>query len=171
MIISEKDIDDTTRVGEIIKKINNISDDYARSESDVIFQQQPFLISLVLGHQNDLSAGEIEELTKLLFIIWEYFKHNGNIRRVKVTELQFEKIQLRNMYLLKYLEGEPGQKEKTEVITSDLEHLNSKALLTGIFLRFNTQEALIKMKTETKGILLIGMKSLVECFEEIEKSN
>lgn len=75
------------------------------------------------------------------------------------------------MHLLKYLEGEPGHEGKLEVIASDLEHLNSKALLTGLFLRFNTQNELINMKPETRGILLIGMKSLIECFEEIEKNS
>jgi hypothetical protein len=48
--------------------------------------------------------------------------------------------------------------------------LSSKALLAGIFLRFNTQYALTRIKTETKGILLIGIKSLIESLEEIGKS-
>lgn len=152
-------------------KINNIDADYANSESDVIFQQQPFLISLVLGYKIDLKAEELEEMTKIIFIIWEYFKQNEIVRQVKITQPLFEKVQLRNMHLLKYLKGEPGHEKKSKIIASDLGHLNSKALLTEIFLRFNTQDALINMKAETKGILLIGMKSLVECFEEIEKSS
>lgn len=171
MKISEKDKKDTIRVSEIIAKINKIDADYANSESDVIFRQQPFLISLVLGYQLDLKPNEMEEMTKIIFIIWEYFKQIKIVRRVKVTQSLFEKIQLRNMHLLKYIEGEPGHERKSNLIAFDFEHLNSKALLAGLFLRFDTQNDLITMKAETKGILLLGMKSLIECFEEIEKSS
>jgi len=170
MIISEKDKNDTIRVGEIIKKINNIDAGYANSELDIIFQQQPFLISLILGYKIDLKAEEQEEMIKIIFIIWEYFKHSKVVNRIKISQSIFEKIQLRNTHLLKYLEGAPGQEEKSKVVASDLAHLNSKALLSGLFLRFNTQIDLNTMNAETKGILMLGMKSLVECFEEIEKN-
>jgi hypothetical protein len=50
---------------------------------------------------------------------------------------------------------------------SDLDHLKSKALLSGIFYRFDTQPILMKMDSGLEGTLLIGMKSIIECFEEI----
>lgn len=138
MIISGNDKEDIVKVSEIIVKINNIDADNANSELDVIFQQQPFLISLILGYKIDLKSEEVEEMMRIIFIIWEYFKQNEIVRQVKITQSLLEKVQLRNMHLLKYLEGEPGKEKKSEIIASDLGHLNSKALLTGIFLRFNT---------------------------------
>jgi hypothetical protein len=104
---------------------------------------------------------------KIVFIIWEYFRENKNIKNKKLTEQHFERIQKRNMGLLKYLEGESEPKEILNITSTDLDHLKSKAFLTGIFYRFDTQSDLVKIDIATKGTVLIGMKSVIECFEEI----
>jgi len=110
---------------------------------------------------------KVSEITKLLLIIWEYFKDIEIISGNKITEKQFEKIQRRNIYMLKYIEGEQTHNEVIAIISMDLEHLRSKALLSALFLRFKTIEDLINMKGAMKGIIMIGMKSLIECFEEL----
>ena len=69
--------------------------------------------------------------------------------------------------MLKYLEGESDPVEMLNITSSDLDHVKSKALLTGIFYRFNTQSSLVKIDMATRGTILIGMKSVIECFEEI----
>jgi hypothetical protein len=170
MKIFQKDIDETIKVSEIINKIDKMDVAYANSESDVIFQRQPFLISLILGYRLDLKMAEVEEVTKIIFIIWEYFKDNQKVNRKKITENQFEKIQHRNIYMLQYFEGEPGEEAKSHFVASDLDQFNSKVLLASLFFRFDTQDVFMQMTAETKAILLIGMKSLIECFEEIKKS-
>ena len=169
MKILEKDIKDVTVVGEIINRMNIADLDFFDSESDVICKRQPFLISLLLGYQRDCKPNEFEEIAKILFVIWEYFKLRNKIKRKKITKTQFERIERRNYHLLKYLEGESEKSERLKVIESDMSHLNSKALFAGILLAFNTWDAFIKMDTENKGILLIGLKSLIECFEENER--
>lgn len=169
MKILEKDLKDADVVGGIINRVEIADRDFFDSESDVIFKRQPFLISLLLGYQLDFKPNEFEEIGKILFIIWEYFKLRNKIKRKKITETQFERIERRNYHLLKYLEGESEETERLKVIESDMEHLNSKALYAGILLIFNAWDAFIKMDTENKGILLIGLKSLIECFEENER--
>ncbi len=104
---------------------------------------------------------------KIFFIIWEYFRGNENIRHKQLTEQHFERILKRNLEMLKYLEGESDPAELHNITGSDLDHLKSKALLSGIFFMFDTQSSLVKMDITTKGTLLIGMKSVIECFEEI----
>lgn len=167
MIVLENDKKESTKISELIKKIDAIDENYANSESDVISQQQPFLISLILGYRLDFGINELEEVTKIIFLIWEYFKGNRQIQNIKISENQFEKIQNRNIHMLKYFEGEMGQEAKIDLVSSDLGHLKSKALLSGIFLQFNRKYSLKKMKSEEKGSVLIGMKSLIECFEEV----
>ena len=170
MEITEKDKRETLRIDQIITKIDKIDEDYIKKEMDIIFNQQPFLISLIMGYSLDLKPEELEEMMKITLIIWEYFKEKEKIKKKKVTENKFETIQKRNIHLIKYFEGEVGKADKSKLLESDLSHLSSKALLAGIFLRFNTQYALTRIKTETRGILLIGIKSLIESLEEIEKS-
>jgi hypothetical protein len=68
--------------------------------------------------------------------------------------------------LYKYLEAE--NKEGFNLITKiDLENIQSKALLTGLLFRFQTHPVFLEMKYETRVIILIGIISLIECFEEI----
>jgi len=169
MKILEKDIKDVNVVGEIINRINIADKDFFDSESDVIFKRQPFVISLIMSYQRDLKPNVFEEMTKVVFIVWEYFKLRNKIKRKKITQTQFEKIELRNFQMLKYLEGESDELERLKVIDSDLDHLNSKALFAGIRLFFNTSDTFVKMDNHDKGFLLLDMKCLIECFEKIER--
>lgn len=171
MIVSKEDKEESLKVSQLIKKIELIDEKYINQETDIISQKQPFLISLILGYRFDLNLNELEEIVKIIFIIWEYFKNFEQIYKIKVSEKQFEKIQQRNIHMLKYFEGENGENAQYNLVKSDLRHLHSKALLTGIFFQFNHKKSLIEMDNEEKGILLIGMKSLIECFDEINAKN
>lgn len=167
MIISKKDKEESIIIGQLIKKIELIDEKYVNEESDKISQKQPFLISLILGYRFDLKPLELEEIMKIIFLIWEFFKKHHQIKTEKITVPQFMRIQQRNVHMLKYFEGEQSENSKLEVISADLENLNSKSLFTGILFQFNQKVALLNMDNETRGILLVGLKSLIECFEEI----
>ena len=140
---------------------------YVNTESDIMSQQQPFIISLLLGYNHGLKAPELEEMMKIIFLIWEYFKDMKQINEVKISESQFERIHQRNIYMLKYFEEEKDESEKLDFVDSVLRHLNSRALFTGVLYQFNQKQALLDMRDKERGILLIGLKSLIECFEEI----
>ena len=167
MVISEEDKKEVLRVGQLIKKFELIDEEYVNKESDLIFKNQPFLISLLLGYRNDLKELELEEIMKIIFLIWEFFKNNSQINQTKISESQFERIQQRNIYMLKYYEGEQGQKASTEFTSTDLRNLKSKSLFGGIIFQFFEKTPLLEMDIEDRGIILVGMKSLIECFEEI----
>jgi hypothetical protein len=167
MKLSKKDYRETKKVSETIKYIDSVDGKYITSCIDEINERQPFIISLLLRYKLDFNEKELEEITKLLLIIWEYFKDIEIISGNNITEKQFEKIQRRNIYMLKYIEGKQTHNEVIAIISMDLEHLRSKALLSGLFLRIKTIEDLINMKGAMKGIIMIGMKSLIECFEEL----
>lgn len=171
MIISQEDKNESEKIIQLIKKIDNIDEVYVNSESEIIYQKQPFLISLLLGYRLDLKENRLEEIMKIIFIIWEYFKGFEQILKIKVSEKQFEKIQLRNIHMLQYFEGESEQNAQYSITESDLKHFQSKALLTGIFFQFNHKKSLVEMNNEEKGIILMGMKSLIECFDEINAKN
>jgi hypothetical protein len=136
MKFREKDFGEIDRVSRIIHFVDKMDVKYADKESDEVFQKQPFIISLVLGYGIDLNPKEHEEVIKVLFIIWEYFKVNEKIGTKKVTVKQYDRIAKRNLQMLKYYESETLEADKSMVIESDLSHLNSKALLTAIIFRF-----------------------------------
>ncbi len=167
MKFTQNDYDETGRLAELIKKIDQVDAAYTDRVSDEIFQRQPFFLSVLLGYRFDVSMEELEEIMKIYFLIWEYFRSNPNIQKKQVSQAYFEKAQAKNIEMLKYGEGEPGKLEKTKVYSYNLQKLKSKALWTAIFFRFDNRPMLQKMDTETKGFILIGMKSFIDCFETI----
>ena len=162
-----KDFDETGRLAELLKKIDQIDSTYADTVSDEIFQRQPFFLSVLLGYQFDVSMEELEEIMKNYFLIWEYFRSNPNVQKKQVSQAYFEKAQARNIEMLRYSEGEPNKRAKMKVYSYDLQKLKSKALWTAILFRCDNRPVLKKMDTETKGFILIGMKSFIDCFETI----
>ena len=170
MIISEEDKKESEKVSLLLKRIELMDGHYINTASDIMSRQQPFLISLLLGYNHDLKATELEEMMKIIFLIWEYFKDIKQTNEVKISESQFERIHLRNIYMLKYFEEEKDKNDKLEFVDSDLRHLNSRALFAGVLFQFNQKQALVDMGDEERGVLLIGLKSLIECFEEIVKN-
>jgi len=134
--------------------------------SDEIYKKKPFFLIVLLGYNFDITPVELEELMKVYFLIWEYFKDNQNVQARKITEQQFEKIQDRNIGMLRYADGESTDQRKV-LYENDLQNLKSKALWTAILFRFNDRLDLIKMDPETKGMILIGIRTFIECFETV----
>jgi len=168
MNIIETDIQETKKIADIIKFVESIDVNYFNTESDIIYVRQPFLISLIMINNNQFNPETFGEIIKAYLIIWEYFKDRKNISKYQICEDQFERILQRNTLMLKYYEGEPTDKSKLAVVSEDLGHLKSKALMTGLFYQFNTNPVLVHMDGKTRGIQIISMKTLIECFEEIE---
>ena len=167
MKITQNDFNETTELAGLLKRIDNIDAEYINKLSDEIFIRQPFFLTVLLGYRLDVSPEELEEIMKIYFLIWEYFKSNKNVQSKKVTETHFEKVQDRNIKLLKYTEGEPEQTDKLNVYSFDLAYLKSKSLLTAVLYRYNNRPVLVKMNQESKGIIFLGIKSFIECFETI----
>jgi hypothetical protein len=165
--ITDQDLNEVKELAGLLVKIDNIDEKYAHEISDEIFKQQPFFLSVLMGYYLDTTPEELEEIMKIYFLIWEYFKQQKSLPTKKVTEAYYEKIQNRNIQMLKYAEGEPKQSEVMKIYSNDLLNLKSKALLTAVLFRFNNRPVLLKMDEKKKGIITFGIKSFIECFETI----
>jgi hypothetical protein len=165
--LTENDFNETNLLAESTKKIDQIDAEYVNIISDEIFKLQPFFLSVLLGYQQDLSTEELGEIMKIHFLIWEYFRLNENVKTKQVTESDFNKIQKRNIEMLKYSDGEPNENDKITIYSYDLQNLKSKLLLAVIFSRFTEIPTLSKMNIEKTGLVMIGIKSFIECFETV----
>lgn len=168
--LTKKDFKETKIVADIIKQLDKADAKYADAESDKIYEQQPFIISLILGYRLDQNQKELDQIVKMLFVIWNFFKGRGKFPRKKITEQQYDRILEKNIKMLQDSEREKDPEKKLEIYNSELSKIESKALFAAIYLLFDTEPALIKMRTEMKGIIMLGMVSLIECFEAIEKA-
>ncbi|MFY9152976.1 MAG: hypothetical protein WAO52_13235 [Prolixibacteraceae bacterium] len=77
----QNNFEETDQLVELIKRIDHIDAQYADTVSDEIFQRQPFFLSVLLGYQFDISKEEMEEIIKVYFLIWEYFRSNPNVQK------------------------------------------------------------------------------------------
>ena len=150
-----------------MRRIDNIDADYVNLISDEIFQYQPFFLSALLGLRLDVTPAELDEVMKIYFLIWEYFRGDKKLKVIKVTQADFEKIQLRHIEMLRYMDDEFSQKEIGEITSSDLENVKSKVLLTAVLIRYDTRPVLMRMNDEMKGIVFVGVKSFIEYFEKL----
>ena len=167
MKLTSSDFKEVAELAHVVKKIDLLNADYVNSLSDEIFPLQPFFLTVLLGYRFDVTPEEHDEIIKIYFLIWEYFRKNKNVQTKKVTETYFEKVQDSQIEMLQYIEDESDEKEKGKIYTDDLQKLKSKALLTAVLYRYTSRPVLIKMDEKSKGILFIGIKSFIECFESI----
>ncbi|MCK9403710.1 MAG: hypothetical protein M0Q26_09965 [Chitinophagaceae bacterium] len=151
----EQQLEDMKRLNAIFEKINRLSNDFAWANAftDDLFMHQPFLLSMLTGYQFDLSALELDEALKLYIAVWEYFKVNPKVKTNAITEAQFDRFH--NINIKVFVVNDPADRETMTV------------LLAAIFERFVNRPVLFNMETQTKGALMIGVKSIIECFEEI----
>lgn len=167
MKFTRNDLVDTERLAEVVRRIDQLDTVDANKVTDEIFQRQPFFLSVLMGYHFGVSVREMEEIIRMYLLIWEYFRPNKRVQSKQITQGDYEKIQARNIQMLKYSEGEFSEKGKRDVFTHDLQRLKSKPLWAAILFRFEHRPVLKLMDTQTKGMVLIGMKSFIECFESI----
>lgn len=112
---SDTDFEETKELGKLLAKIDSITLTYAKASSQEMSQYQPFLISILLGYQFDLSVPQVDEVLKIYLLMWEYFKDKKNTKKFPITQEQFEQAGRRNRDFLHYLEGETTAKGILEV--------------------------------------------------------
>ena len=109
--LSGKDFSETDEIGKLLKKIDSVDEQYISSTYEEMQQFQPFLLSLLLGYQDDLNTIELNEIIKVYLIIWEFFKEKRNIKKRQLTTIQFEEVQKRNIGFFQYLDAEKSEED------------------------------------------------------------
>lgn|SRR5690606_13554760 len=136
MIYTENDYKETAEMVKLITKIDHINAAYVDEVSDQIYKQQPFFLTVLLGYRKDVAMVELEDIMKVYFLVWEYFKLNRKLPKKKVTQTQFEKVQQKIIQMFHYSEGE-SEISRDEIYNRELQNLKSKSLWTAVHLRFN----------------------------------
>lgn len=168
MQFTNTDLEETKKVAEIIKFCDTADLKTLEQVADQIYRYQPFVISIFLGYKDEVDIYQHDEILRILIIIWSFFKDRKNVKSTQITEKQFEARQRKNVAFLKYLQGEPRQAQP-QTTADNLGALKSKALFTAVLFKLKEGPALKEVDAELSPIILLGMKSLIESFEELSK--
>ena len=166
MRINKKNLKEVEILKEIEKRVDNITAEEVNRLSDELSLFQPFVISLLLGYRFDVDDYQLDEIMKILFIIWLNFENKPGVRKEKITIGQYENNQKRNIEFLHYYSKEDN-KGMLEGTRMQLGKLKSKALFINIIYRFEKRQYLERIDRDKRGIIIIGMKSLIESFENL----
>ena len=167
--LTDKDFSEVKKVAEIIKEVDHSNISELVNSFEEIEKYQPFLISLLLGFKDQLNKIELDELANTLIIIWRYYQNFPKTMEVRITADQYQDFDEKNLRFLNYLTGEPNEEARLKTIALNLDSLESKALLTGLFYRYNENKNLSSMEKGLKGEVLLGLKSLIQCFDSINQ--
>jgi len=164
--LTKTDFKEVDQAAGILARIDAGDAVYFDKVTNEIRRHQPFMLSAMLGYSYDLPPDAFGEVLKLYVLIWEFFKENRTAKKKAVTQAQFESVQQKNVHFIKYLEGEsPTSSSFAALVGNDLERLRSKALWTAFLMRFNECQALQDLNPELRSIVLVSLKSMIECFE------
>ena len=137
-------LDEYNKLIEITQRLVDHDLPFINQLMDEIRDYQPFLGSCMLGYAVDFKGAEADA---------------------------FFKIMNRNIFFFKYLEKEEGTPAFRDAVAEDLRKNNHGILIAFINLCFKQWPALENMNSQEKGFVTIGLKSFVECFEEIRLKN
>lgn len=165
MNTTQNDLKEATHLAALQQKIDHIDANYVDATSTEIFQRQPFFLTVLLGYRLDTTPPELEEIMKIYFLIWEYFRPNKQVPTKKVTESDFETVQDKFIQIMQ--EGNLKQTLQAGTLSMESQNLRSKALLTAVLFRYNNEPVLRTMDEAKRGIVLVGIMSFIKCFETV----
>ena len=168
-ILTEQDFKDVDKVGKIFKEVEKSNTAELESIVDEIATYQPILISIFMGHNEQLKLEELDEVIRDFIVLWKYFSVHPKCKKARITEKLINEKDNKNIRFMQYLLGEPSKEERDLATAIDLANMKSKALMTGFLLKYNENNVLKNMNRQLWGGLVLGLKSLIECFEEITK--
>ena len=167
MSFTNQDFKEPTKLASIISFCEQADNKTLEQVVAEIHKYQPFLISIFLGYKEDVTPHQHDEIIRILIIIWLFFKDQKGVKKQKINESQFEQQQLKNAQLIQYLHGEPTLQAQQLTTDLNLDQLRSKALFSAVLFRVLDGKHLQSLEEETRGVFILSMKSLIECFETI----
>lgn len=163
---NKREAKDLQKVMELEDKIDIIDGKYVARMSDEAFKYQPFYLAVPLSYSDEMTPLELDEIMKIYFLVWEYYRTKDGPREKVVTPAQFEDAQSLMIDKLQYITAE-SEKNREEFLEYDVSSLKPQALLAVVMGRFENRDALLHMEAKTKVINLTGIQAFIQCFESL----
>jgi len=170
MEIRNRDIQETETLKEILQRIDEMEQGGEESIYTKIYENQPFILSLMMAYENELDEGNIDDeqfeaMRDMLFMIYLFFEQKTNIQRAQVTEQAFVKQFQLNIEFMEYLSGEEDPDKQMELSEADLSKMHFISVYTAIMHIAHDYLSFQKLDDDSKAAIFLEMKTLIECLE------
>jgi len=165
--IENKDLKNLAKVDSLIRMIDLQDQAYFEKVLDEMHLFQPFLLSVLLGYQFDLTPLQHEKVIKIFTLIWAYFSDHENLRKKQVREEDLEDRLAGNLRTLQRFEKETTTDGKNTIFTEDMARINATGLYAAIFHMVGSDKVFDNMGVRDRTCLAIGLKNIIECIEAL----
>ena len=150
----------------LFQRANELTDKQRQAMVADFERCQHFLEDMLEGYEFDLDPPALEVMAKCYFVIWEHFKDKKNSQKRPIAEGQFIRLQKRNNLALQDapdgLMASPATLPAFPTPTSNL-------LMERLQFWFESQPSIQSLPNSNQTELLIDLRTLVDCFEEITR--
>ena len=102
----------------------------------------------------------------LHLLLWAAYRDTSACLKTAIDESRYTRIMDRNSAFFKYLGKEKGTPAFHDAVMKDFQTNNHGVLIAFVNLCFQQWPALANLNSREKGILIVAIKSFVECFEK-----
>jgi hypothetical protein len=153
------------------QEMNTLSAAKISSLINKLTKEQPIVLAYLLAVGDDIfNQDERELLLYLGVVVWKMMSQ-GDRPLPKVTEEQLDEIEEKNIKMLEYLEGEPDTDfiETVAMIVNDYKQQEVLKYVVEALMEETEEDALIT--DENKGIMMIYLKTVIDCFDRESASD
>jgi len=165
--INKKDLKDTAKVASLIRMIELQDQVYFLKVLDEMHEFQPFLLSVLIGYQYDLTPLQHEKVIKIFALIWEYFGDHENLRKKQIRESDLKQIVAGSLHTLQSYDKETSTDGKNAAFNEDMARINATKLYLAIFYLINSDKEFDNMGVIERTYLAMGLKHIIECIEAL----
>lgn len=170
MDITNHNIEEVEIIKTILQKIDEMQGGGEESVYTRIYENQPFILSMMMGYEANVDEGVLYEeqfnaIRDMLFMVFLFFEQKTDISRKQLTEAEFANQFQLNIDFLDYLSSEEDLDAKLELSESNLSKMRFKNLYTSLMFISNEDKHFQKMDDEYKSATFLEMKTLIECME------
>lgn len=160
-------LEDLKIIHHITERINNYDSDFISRLMSEATEKQTFFAFSIVQFTGDLEPKASEDILSLYLGVWGLFRNYPGCRQTAITRQQFERVQQKNISMFNYLDGEDDNKLFDQVVFDDHQRLKHNAVMQYVSHCFKTFPSLTAMEMNDYCVQLIGIKSFIECFEEL----
>lgn len=128
---------------------------------------QRYLVMVLMQLTENMESKAAEEVMSLYLVVWGTYRQVPACRGREITPSQFRRLQKHNISMLRYLDGEEDDEQFSDIVNHDRQGETGQCVMRYVAASMQEWPALAALDENAYGAVLIIIKTMVACFEEL----